>query len=418
MDPSSTPEFEGSSAFRAELHALSALRRDLHLHPELSGEEARTAQFIADRLRALDIEVRSHVGGHGVIGLLHGEEAGPTIAYRADMDALPLQETLDQPYRSLHLGVSHACGHDAHIAIALGAAARLGMRREHLPGTVQFIFQPAEESLDGARAMIEDGALTSPHPEALVAQHVFSIPVGALGLTPGLCLAGMEEFRVRFYAPAGNMEAICTSAIRALEGISTDVAPTTPEAFDAVVEAMLRGPEHRQTVFLSCWRHSEAHLPPYHLLGLVSIPDFDLRDPVHDRIRQILDHVTAEFGATYDWEITFTNPPLVNDPTLATHLRPVLVSVVGEEHLLDFQSPYPFAHEDLSRWAAQVPTLFLWLGVANRARGITSILHTPDFDIDERALILGVDVACEVLTSLLDGPDVLKGLHSEGGGKK
>jgi len=386
---------------------LIALRRELHLHPELSGEEAETAQLIANRLRALNLEVRTRVGGHGVVGVLRGDKANPTVAYRADMDALPLQEKLDQPYRSLHLGISHACGHDAHIAIALGTAERLAAQRKKLPGTIKFIFQPAEESLDGAQAMIEDGVLTSPCPQALLAQHVFPIPAGSLGLTAGACLAGMEEFRVRFYAPAGNLEAIREVAITALEGLSTGTAPRTPEAFDTILDGILRGPGYHQTIFLSCWRHSGGHVPPYHLLGLVSIPDFSLRGQVHRCIQNTLDGITAEFGATYDWDITFVNPPLINDPTLATHLRPTLISLVGEENLLDFRSPYPFAHEDLSHFAMKVPTLLLWLGTANRERSIASILHTADFDIEERALALGVDVACASIKSLLATPEAL-----------
>jgi metal-dependent amidase/aminoacylase/carboxypeptidase family protein len=412
-DPSSTSKPKCATPSDAEVTPLIALRRELHLHPELSGEETRTARLVAEHLRALDLEVHTEVGGHGVVGVLYGSRPGPTVGYRADMDAIPLQETLDRPYHSLHLGISHACGHDAHVAIALGAAERLVEQREALSGTIKFIFQPAEESLDGAQAMIKDGVLAAPRPQVLLAQHAFPLPSGTLGLTSGLCLAGMEEFRVRFYAPAGNLAAIRDQAMTALEGLSTSTAPTTPEAFDAVLDAMLRGPEHRQTVFLSCWPHSEGHVPPYHILGLVSIPDFSLREDVHHQIRHVLDEVSAAFGATYDWEITFTNPPLVNDPSLAQYLQPRLTALVGEDNLLRFQAPYPFAHEDLSRFASEVPTLLVWLGTANRERAIPSILHTPDFDIEEDALALGVDVASTALRCLLNAPDTIVGADDQ-----
>jgi metal-dependent amidase/aminoacylase/carboxypeptidase family protein len=299
------------------------------------------------------------------------------------------------------------------MAIALGTAERLAAQQDELSGTIKFIFQPAEESLDGAQSMIDEGVLSSPAPQALLAQHVFPIPAGSLGLTSGVCLAGMEEFRVRFYAPAGNLEAVRKAAIVALEGISTGTAPMTPEAFDAVLKGMIQGPGYHRTVFLSCWPHSKGHVPPYHLLGLVSIPDFSLREQVHHRIQSTLDRITAAFGATYDWDITFVNPPLVNDPSLATHLRPTLASIVDEENLLDFQSPYPFAHEDLSRFALEVPTLLLWLGTANRKRAIASILHTTDFDIEESALAIGVDVASAALRSLLAISRDIKAVQNE-----
>ncbi len=416
MDQAPTSEEPELARYQtAAIEPLITLRRDLHLHPELSGEEVRTAQIIADHLHALKLDVRTRVGGHGVVGVLEGGRDGPTVAYRADMDALPLQETSDRPYRSLNLGISHACGHDAHIAIALGTAARLAAQRKALPGTVMLIFQPAEESLDGAKAMIQEGVLAQPRPQALLAQHAFPISAGRLGLTSGLCLAGMEEFRVRFYAPAGNLEALRETAKATLEALSTGTAPTTPAAFDTVLNAMLRGPELRQTVFLSCWRHSEGHSPPYHLLGLVSIPDFSLREKVNTQIQQVLNAVTSDFGATYDWDITFVNPPLVNDPALAAYLRPTLASVVGEDNLLEFPSPYPFAHEDLSRFSAEIPTLLLWLGTANRERSVPSILHTPDFDIEEKSLAIGVEVATKALLSLLSRPDFIGDANSSDG---
>lgn len=386
---------------------LTALRRRLHAYPELSGEERRTADLIAGRLNDLGLPVQTGVGGHGVVGLLHGALPGPTIAYRADMDALPIQEMSGAPYRSLSLGVSHACGHDVHVAIALGVAEVLAEGRNDLPGTIKFVFQPAEESLDGARAMLASGVLDDPTPEAMVALHAFPLPAGTVGLTPGLCLAGMEEFRVRFYAPSGNRDAVVARAIQALEGLSTAKAPTTAEAFDAVVDRMATH-QLTETIFLSCWPHSAGHEPPYHLMGLVSIADFKLRQSVRTQIKRALDRVVAGMGATYDLTYTFTNPPLHNDPHLMQRVQQVIARVVGPEKTVTFQSPYPFAHEDFALFAEQLPAAFLWLGTANRARGIDSILHTPDYDVEEEALVTGVRVVTSVVHHLLAGHHIVE----------
>ena len=381
--------------------ALVALRRSLHAHPELSGNELWTADVIAGRLVDLGLEVETGIGGHGVVARLRGGRPGPTVAYRADMDALPIQEATGAPYRSLILGVSHACGHDAHVTIALGVAEVLTNVRPTLPGTVKLLFQPAEESLDGARMMLADGVLDDPRPKAMVALHTSPLPAGMVGVTPGLCLAGMEEFRVRFYAPSGNRDALVARAIRALEALSTAKAPTTPEAFDAVVSQMTAPQELRETLFLSCWPHSAGHKPPYHLMGLVSITDFNRRPAVRAQIRNTLDRVAASMGATYDLAYTFENPPLRNDPDLVRQITPTVRAVVGPDQMMTFRSPYPFAHEDLVLFAKRLPVAFLWLGTANRARGIDSILHTPDYDIDEDALVTGVSVAASILRRLL-----------------
>ncbi|MGC9348684.1 MAG: M20 metallopeptidase family protein [Anaerolineae bacterium] len=380
---------------------LVAWRRDLHMHPELSGEEERTAALVADHLRRLGLETTTHVGGHGVVGVLGDAQSGETIAYRADMDALPIQDELDKPYRALPLGTKHACGHDAHMAIAMGIAEALLKSGVRLPGAIKFIFQPAEESLDGARAMIEDGVLAAPRPRALLAIHAFPLPAGTLGIRSGLCLAGMDEFKVRFYAPAGNLSALIRRAKCVLEAMSTAKAPTTTTEFDEVLDRMFLDSDLRQAVFVSCWPLDEGQPQKAHLLGLVSIADFDRRPHVHAQIRERLDAVVSEMGASYDLNHTFSNPPLHNDSQLVEAILPQLKEVLGEDRVLEFKAPYPFAHEDLALYTARIPGALIWLGTANRARGIPSLLHTPDYDIDEDALVIGAKAALAAIWSLL-----------------
>jgi amidohydrolase len=377
------------------------MRRDFARHPELSGEEQRTAGVIARRLRDLGLSVETGVGGYGVVGLLRGGHPGPTVAYRADMDALPIQDALETAYRSLELGEKHACGHDAHMAIALGLAELLAARRETWGGALKFIFQPAEESLDGARAMLEAGVLDNPRPEALLMLHVFPIPVGQVGVARGRCLAGMKEFRVRLYSPSGNLELLQSRVAAALREISTGTPPSGPATFAALVRAMQAGGSHTQPVLLSCWPRPGGPSQEDHLLGLVSVPAASIWDAVQAQIRQTLDRVTGAMGATYDLRYTFTNPPLINDTGLVERALPALRRTVGPENVLLFEVPYPFAHEDFALYTTQVPGALLWLGTANPTAGLASLLHTPDFDIDEDALVVGVRVMATVLLHLL-----------------
>ncbi|MBN1179651.1 MAG: amidohydrolase [Anaerolineae bacterium] len=380
--------------------ALVALRRDLHMHPELSGDERRTAGLVASRLRQLGLEVEEHVGGYGVVGVLQGAHPGPTLAYRADMDALPIQEISDRPYASLSLGVSHACGHDAHVTVALGAAELLAGLRSDLHGRVVFIFQPAEESLDGARVMIEAGLLERYQPAAMLALHVSPLQVGTVGIAEDRCLAGMEEFHVRFYTPGGDLEALVGEAATALQALSTHEGPQDAAQFEALAQQMETGSGLDRAVFVSCWSNLEEQAPAYHLLGLASLTDFDQRPALQCQIRRTLDRVVDRYDATYDLAVTFVNPPLRNASALVAEIRPALERLPGVDRVRLFHDPYPFSHEDLALFAARVPTAFVWLGTANARRGFTSMLHTPDFDIDEDALVIGTQVAAAALLHL------------------
>ncbi len=369
---------------------MVATRRDFHKHPELSGEEMRTAQVIAARLRDLSFDdVGTDVGGHGVIGLLHGARPGPVIAYRADMDALPIEDVLERDYRSRAPGVKHACGHDAHMAIALGAAEVLAAHREIWPGTIKFIFQPAEEALEGARAMIDAGVLSAPRPEVIVALHTFPIRAGWIGVTPGLALAGMEEFHIRLYSPAGHLSMLLARVSSALRDLSTAQAPAGPATFDAFVRRMRTDESLAEDVLVSCWPHMGDLSSGHHLMGLASICTAERRDLLHQQIRETLERCAAQAGAAYDLDYTFANPPVYNDPALTEALWPALEAAVGAGRVLRFRAPYPFAHEDFALYQEHIPGLFIWLGIANQDAEIDSLLHQPDFDIDEDALVVG-----------------------------
>jgi len=379
---------------------LVALRRYLHQYPELSWEEAHTAQVIAGCLEALGLTVRTGVGGYGLIAQLVGELPGPTIAYRTDMDALPLQDDLEAVYRSTALGVKHACGHDAHMTIAVGVAKILSDMRDNLHGTIRFVFQPAEEALDGAQAMIACGALDGPSPKAILALHAFPLPVGSIGLTPGCCLAGMEEFQVKFDASDTILPALKKMTLPALGALSNQTPPTTIHGFDALIQHMTTVDDLKNSIYLSCWQNADGPSSNAHITGLVSMADYATRLDVRQRIRQTLDAAVKGTGATYKLWYSFANPPVVNDAALTRQLRPFVEDVIGKENVVWFKAPYPFAHEDFALYAQQVPAVLLWLGTANHDLGIHSLLHTSDYDIDEGALVTGTAVMTYLLLKL------------------
>jgi metal-dependent amidase/aminoacylase/carboxypeptidase family protein len=379
---------------------LVKTRRDFYMHPELSGEEQRTAQVIAGRLRELGLIVQTGVGGHGVVGVLQGAHSGPIVAYRADMDAMPIQDTLETDYHSPVLGVKHACGHDVHITVALGVAETLASLQDELAGTVRFIFQPAEESMEGARAMLAEDVLGAPLPEAIFALHTFPIPMGAIGLATKACLAGMEEFIVRFHGPTENLEAMMTRAMFALR-THISPPPTNKEAFDTLVRAMRAGEVSEREILVSCWPLTDFPDLGDSLLVLASFASSAARDDVRIHIRTTLDAVTAGSGVTYDLTSTFTNPLLVNADTIVREVLPLLEATVGPENVWLFRSLYPFAHEDFALYLEHVPGALLWLGIANPEKGIASLLHASDFDVDEDALVIGVQVVTRILLHFL-----------------
>jgi amidohydrolase len=316
------------------------------------------------------------------------------------MDALPIQDIVDAPYHSMNLGVKHACGHDVHMTIALGAAKIISSLRSELHGTCSFIFQPAEEALDGAQAMIASGALDSPVPDAIIALHAFPLPVGKIGLTTGRCLAGAEEYRVKFDAPADRIPVLIQKILPPLNALSQHTPPASPQSFDALIQRMMSGGDLNNSMYLNCWRDSSGSTEGAHIACLVSLTDYTERHKVQRTIRKILDTVVSDTGVTYTFWTSFAIPPTINDGNLIARLRPFVEEAAGRENVVFFNAPYPFAHEDFALYAHYAPTALLWLGTANHVRGIDSILHTADYDVDENALVFGTAVVTYLLLKL------------------
>jgi amidohydrolase len=378
-------------------------RRDFHMNPELSNREERTGRVIADRLRALNLdEVKTGVGKHGVVALLKGKQAGPVVAVRADMDALPISETLNVPYKSRNEGVKHACGHDVHLTVQLGVAEVLGKMREQMRGTIKFIFQPAEEGPPageegGAELMIREGALENPRPSAIFGLHVMpNIEVGQIGYNIGPAMASSDRFSITIRGkkvhgayPHDGIDTVVVAAecITALQSIRSRRI-NTQEPLVITIGSIHGG--NRFNIITD----------EVKLEGTMRTLNEDVRKNAIEMMKQTLLGVTSAYGASYELEFGPNTPVTYNDPALVEATLASMRQVLGEKNLI---TPRPqMGAEDFSRYQQAIPGFFYFLGVGNKAKGITAMIHTPDFDVDEESLVIGVKVMSNVLMDYLE----------------
>ena len=383
---------------------LTTTRRDFYMWPELSGNEVRTSGIVAERLRALGLEVQTGVGGYGVIGLLRGALNGPTVAWRADMDAFLTDDTLQTSYASRVPGVKHVCGHDVHTTIGLGIANVLTSMRESLAGSVKFIFQPAEETAVGARAVVSDGGLENPRPEVIFGLHVAPLPVGKVGCIPLTALPGWQTFQVLFQLGDGNLdfEALAKAGIDAVCGLSTVQYPSNFDEFNALLQMLALGGEKvARNVFIQSWLvHGPNNQNIIGFGGILRANSETFSLEMLDAMKVTLDEVLA--GVGYMMTLGDSLPAVVNDAGWEAALRPVLEKVAGPENVLEVKAAFPYNGEDFSIYQQEIPGVFYWLGVANLERSITGIMHHPDFDVDEDCLVVGVNLMSNLLANALE----------------
>ncbi|MEP0546560.1 MAG: M20 family metallopeptidase [Rhodothermales bacterium] len=373
---------------------IVATRRALHRRPELAFEEHETAALVAETLGGLDgVAVQTGVAKTGVVATIHGAKPGPTLALRADMDALPIQEQNDFDFASEHDGKMHACGHDAHTASLLGTARILHAIRDELSGSVRLLFQPSEEKIPGgASVMIEAGALDADVPEAgapapteIVGQHVFpSLPAGTIGIRSGDFMASADEVYLTIRGEGGH--AAAPHALRAdavlvqahiLTALQSVISRNSPPDVPSVLSFGKITADGATNVIPEVVR----------IEGTFRAMDEGWRSKAHDLIRRVAEGTAAAFGATCEVEIAVGYPALTNDPDLAAAVRAAAVDYVGAERVVDL--PRWFASEDFAFYTQRMPGAFYVLGVGNEAEGITHGLHTPRFTIDEEALRVG-----------------------------
>lgn len=390
------------------LPEIVEIRHHLHQNPELGNQEFATAALLAEHLEALGLEVRRNVAITGVIGILEGGRPGPVVAVRADMDALPVVEDTDLPFRSTkrtqflgkEVGVAHACGHDIHSSVVLGVAKVLAKVRDDLPGTVMFIFQPAEEGPPpgeegGASLMLEEGAFDQPKPDAVFGLHAWPLEVGIVGWGEGPTMASVDHFVFKIrgkqshgaYPHLGRDPIVMAAqAVEAFQTIrSRNLSPLEPSV---VTVGILRGGERFNII------PEEVHLE-----GTVRTFSTETREEVRKRMSEILDGVTRAGGGSYEI-VQYRNnaPATINDLDLARRVRPMMVRAAGEKNVVT-TSP-TMGGEDFAYFANEVPGFYFRLGVV--APGTTSGgLHTPNFRADDAALGVGIRTMASIAVGYL-----------------
>jgi amidohydrolase len=383
------------------------LRHRIHQNPELGYRETATAALVAEHLRGLGLEVKTGVGKTGVTAVLQGGKPGPRIAVRADMDALPVTEQSDLPFRSQkkdtflgqEVGVAHACGHDVHTAALLGVASVLSAVKAELPGSIEFVFQPDEEGpppgeQPGAALMLAEGVFAT-KPQAVFALHSFpDLPVGQVGFNPGPTMAAVDQFVITIkgkqaHGAQPNLSidpvVMAAQAILALQTIrSRNLSPFAPSVLTV---GIVRGGERFNII------PGEVHLE-----GTVRTYQEDVRAQVERRMGEILDGITKAGGGSYAMQYSKNAPATVNDPALTARVRPLLERALGAANVKEVEPS--MAGEDFAYFATEVPGFYYRLGVVKP--GTTSGgLHTPTFRADDSAVPAGMRVMSRLLADYL-----------------
>ncbi len=390
-------------------------RRDFHQHPELGNREFRTSKIVADHLRALGFEVRTGVAKTGVVGVLRGGKPGPVVALRSDMDALPVTEELDLPFKSTvtaeyngrQVGVMHACGHDFHMAMLMGAAEILASMRADLPGTVTIIFQPAEEGAPsgeegGAQVMVKEGALENPKVDAIFGLHVGITPLesGSISFRPAGIMAASDSFTITVHGrqthgamPWAGVDPIVVSSQIVL-GLQTIISRQSD---------LTRAPAIVTVGVIEGGNRFNIVPDQVRMAGTIRTFDPAMQKLIHENIRRTAEQIALSGGATAEVKIEIGNPVTWNDPALTARMTPSLARVATGTFNPNAQ--VTTTAEDFSFYQKQVPGLFFFLGVAPKGSDPAAWApnHSPRFAPDESALATGVRALSSVAVDFLAG---------------
>ncbi|HBE16981.1 MAG TPA: amidohydrolase [Cyanobacteria bacterium UBA11149] len=387
-----SPHRVAESEIRLDIRTLHpqivTWRRHLHQRPELGFQEQLTAEFVAKKLQEWGIEHQTGIAKTGIVATIVGNGKGPVLAIRADMDALPIQEENNVSYRSQHDGMMHACGHDGHIAIALGTAYYLSQHRHLFSGTVKIIFQPAEEGLGGAQPMIAEGVLENPDVDAIIGLHLWNnLPLGTVGVREGALMAAVECFKCTIFGKGGHgamphqtVDPIVVSA-QIVNALQTIVSRNIDPIDSAVVTV---GELHAGTAHNVIANTAK-------MSGTVRYFNPRMEGYFKERIEQVIAGVCQSQGASYNLEYWRLYPPTINNKQIARLVKSVASQVVETPAgiVVECQT---MGGEDMSFFLDTVPGCYFFVGSANPARDLAYPHHHPRFDFDETALAMGVEI--------------------------
>jgi amidohydrolase len=378
-----------------------AVRRHLHAHPELSYQEYDTARLVAEKLTSFGLKPQEGVARTGVVALIEGKNPSKrVIALRADLDALPIHEANDVSYKSQNPGVMHACGHDVHTSSLLGTAKILNAVKTQFEGSVKLIFQPGEEkNPGGASYMIQEGALENPKPLSIIGQHVMPLlPVGKIGFREGMYMASSDEIYLKVIGKGGH---------GATPELTIDPVVIAATIIIALQQVISRNASPKQPTVLTFGRiigEGATNIIPneVNIAGTFRALNEVWRQSGLAKIKKMAESIAEGMGGKCEVEISHGYPYLENNPELTRRIRRAAEEYVGKENVLDLE--VTMGSEDFAYYSHVIPASFYRLGTRNEAKGITSYVHTPTFDIDEDALTIGPGLMAWLAISELGNP--------------
>jgi amidohydrolase len=368
-------------------------RRDLHRIPETAYTEKKTSAYVADFLSKEGLDVQTGIARYGVVGLLDTGKPGPTLMIRADMDALPLMEDTGLAFASEHDGVMHACGHDSHMTMVLGAATVFNKIKSELKGSIKFLFQPAEEGPGGAKPMIEAGVMDNPKVDYSLGCHVWpQLPEGTIGVRSGPFLAAMDRFDIKIFGRGGHgaMPNLCVDALEVGTQVVNALQRIVSRHMDPLQPTVVTvGTFHAGTAFNIIPGEAE-------LSGTTRTFDLGFAKSSQERVEKIVRGVCESMGAEFELSYAFAYPPTINDEFMAEVVSRCAAQVVGQENVLEPEKT--MGGEDFSFYAQNSKGCFFTLGVG---REDAAPVHNPKFDFKEDLMLLGVETYCRVAQELL-----------------